>query len=178
MKATGYIVSERYGTEMRDPVIFKTIEEANNCVQHSIADDMREDFFDELEEAGINTEDDEAVLDYGMEHEYCNTDYYMGRPDWHEFRIDKVTLDLEEDLTVEKAADTKLYVVEGDYDTDLEGMIFAVCTTKELAEKARSLLFDGEDLRITEMIADSIRTDNKILNVKDMQEDSEEIEME
>ena len=112
MKATGFVVSERYETEMASPAIFKTIEEANNYVQNLIADDMREDFFDELEEAGIDTEDDEAVLNYGMEHEHCSTDCYMGRPDWHEFRTDKVTLDLEEDLTVEKAADTKLYVVE------------------------------------------------------------------
>ncbi len=56
----------------------------------------------------------------------------------------------------------KLYVVEGEYDTDLEGMTFAVCTTRELAEKAKSLLFDGKDIRITEIIANSIRTDNKI----------------
>ena len=59
----------------------------------------------------------------------------------------------------------KLYVVEGMYDTDLEGMIFAVCTTKEKAEKALKMTFDGEDVQITEMIADAIILDDEVINV-------------
>ena len=61
----------------------------------------------------------------------------------------------------------KLYIVEGDYGTDVEGMIFAVCTTMEKAEKAMRMSFDGEDLRITEVISDSIILDNKIIMVED-----------
>lgn len=57
----------------------------------------------------------------------------------------------------------KLYVVEGQYDTDLEGMIFAVCTTKEKAEKALKMTCDGEDVQITEMIADSIIIDDEVI---------------
>ena len=57
----------------------------------------------------------------------------------------------------------KLYVVEGMYDTDLEGMIFAVCTTREKAEKALKMTFDGEDIQITEMIADAIKLDDEII---------------
>ena len=59
----------------------------------------------------------------------------------------------------------KLYVVEGMYDTDLEGMIFAVCTTKEKAEKALKMTLDGEDVQITEMEADAIKLDGKVIYV-------------
>ncbi len=59
----------------------------------------------------------------------------------------------------------KLYVVEGMYNIDLEGMIFAVCTTKEKAEKALKMTFDGEDVQITEMIADAIKLDDEIIYV-------------
>lgn len=58
-----------------------------------------------------------------------------------------------------------LYIVEGDYNSDLEGMIFAVCTTKEKAEKALKLTCDGEDVHITEMPADAIKIDDEIINV-------------
>ena len=57
----------------------------------------------------------------------------------------------------------KLYVVEGQYDTDLEGMIFAVCTTRKKAEKALKMTCDGEDVQITEMIADSIIIDDEVI---------------
>ena len=59
----------------------------------------------------------------------------------------------------------KLYVVEGMYDTDLEGMIFAICTTKEKAEKALKMTLDGEDVQITEMEADSIKIDDEVIYV-------------
>lgn len=57
----------------------------------------------------------------------------------------------------------KLYVVEGQYDTDLEGMVFAVCTTRKKAEKALKMTCDGEDVQITEMIADSIIIDDEVI---------------
>lgn len=57
----------------------------------------------------------------------------------------------------------KLYVVEGMYNTDVEGMIFAVCTTREKAEKALKMTFDGKDIQITEMIADAIKLDDEII---------------
>lgn len=57
----------------------------------------------------------------------------------------------------------KLYVVEGMYDTDLEGMIFAVCTTKEKAEKALKMTLDGEDVQITEMTADAIKINDEVI---------------
>jgi len=59
----------------------------------------------------------------------------------------------------------KLYVVEGMYDTDLEGMIFAICTTKEKAEQALKMTLDGEDVQITEMEADSIKIDDEVIYV-------------
>ena len=59
----------------------------------------------------------------------------------------------------------KLYVVEGMYDTDLEGMIFAVCTTKEKADKALKMTFDGKDVQITEMVADAIKLDDEVIYV-------------
>lgn len=59
----------------------------------------------------------------------------------------------------------KLYIVEGMYDTDLEGMIFAVCTTKEKAEKALKMTLDGEDVQITEMEADAIKINDEVIYV-------------
>lgn len=59
----------------------------------------------------------------------------------------------------------KLYVVEGMHDTDLEGMIFAVCTTKEKAEKALKMTCDGEDVQITEIEADAVDIDNEVIHV-------------
>jgi len=59
----------------------------------------------------------------------------------------------------------KLYVVQGQYDTDLEGMVFAVCTTKEKADKALKMTCDGEDVEIVEMIADSIILDDEVIEV-------------
>lgn len=38
----------------------------------------------------------------------------------------------------------KAYVVEGARDTDIEGLTFAVCSTKDRAELAKKKLFDGE----------------------------------
>lgn len=59
----------------------------------------------------------------------------------------------------------KLYVVEGMYNTDLEGIIFAVCTTKEKAEKALKLILMVTDVQITEMEADAIKIDDKVVYV-------------
>ena len=56
-----------------------------------------------------------------------------------------------------------LYIVEGQYNTDLEGMTFAVCTTKDKAEKALKMTCDGEDVQITEIIADSIKINDEII---------------
>ena len=59
----------------------------------------------------------------------------------------------------------KLYIVEGMANTDLEGMIFATCTTEENAKKALKMTCDGEDVQITPMIADSIILDNEVVMV-------------
>ena len=59
-----------------------------------------------------------------------------------------------------------LYVVEGQYNTDLEGMIFAICTTKESAEKAIKMTYNGEDVQITEVIADTIKIDNEVISTR------------
>lgn len=59
----------------------------------------------------------------------------------------------------------KLYVIEGMYDTDLEGVIFAVCTTEKKAKKALKMAFDNEDVQITEMEADAIEIDDEVVYV-------------
>ena len=59
----------------------------------------------------------------------------------------------------------KLYVVEGDNNSDLEGMIFAVCTTKRKANKALKMTCDGEDVHIREMIANSIILNDEIIEM-------------
>jgi len=56
-----------------------------------------------------------------------------------------------------------LYVVEGMADTDLEGMVFAVCTTEESAQNALKQTCDGEDVCIRPIIADSIILDGKVV---------------
>jgi len=60
-----------------------------------------------------------------------------------------------------------LYVVEGQYDTDFEGIVFAVCTTKESAERALKMTLDGEDVQITEVIADTIKIDDEVISTKE-----------
>ena len=60
-----------------------------------------------------------------------------------------------------------LYVVEGRYGTDIEGMVFAVCTTKPSAEKALKMTFDGEDVKITEVIADTVKIDNEVISTRE-----------
>ena len=59
----------------------------------------------------------------------------------------------------------KVYVVEGEYGTDLEGMIFAICTDEDKAKKALLMTFDGEDVKITEVIANTIKLDDEIIYV-------------
>ena len=59
----------------------------------------------------------------------------------------------------------KLYVIEGIPNTDLEGMCFAICTTKEKADKALKMTCDGEDVQITEVIADTIIIDDEIIEI-------------
>ena len=61
----------------------------------------------------------------------------------------------------------KVYVVEGQYGTDFEGMIFAICTTKEKAEKAMemSVGYEEGELMITEVIADTIKVNDEIIPV-------------
>lgn len=60
-----------------------------------------------------------------------------------------------------------LYVVEGQSGTDIEGMVFAVCTTKPSAEKALKMTFDGEDVKITEVIADTVKINNEVISTKE-----------
>ena len=62
---------------------------------------------------------------------------------------------------------TKLYMIEGQPDTDLEGMIFAVCTTKDSAEKALKMTLDGVDVQITEIIADSVMINDEVISTKE-----------
>lgn len=61
----------------------------------------------------------------------------------------------------------KVYVVEGQYNTDFEGMIFAICTTKEKAEKAMNMSvgYEEGELMITEVIADTIKINNEIIDM-------------
>ena len=60
----------------------------------------------------------------------------------------------------------KLYILEGAYDSELEGMIFAVCTTEDKAKKAKELsIYDNDDLDITEVIADTVCINNEIITI-------------
>jgi hypothetical protein len=59
----------------------------------------------------------------------------------------------------------KLYIIEGEYGTDLEGMTFAVCTTEEKAKRALKMSCDGEDVKITEIIADTVIIDDEVIEV-------------
>lgn len=61
----------------------------------------------------------------------------------------------------------KVYVIEGQYGTDFEGMTFAICTTKEKAEKAMSMSvgYEEGELMITEIIADTIKINDEIIDM-------------
>lgn len=63
--------------------------------------------------------------------------------------------------------DNTLYLVEGQPDTDLEGMVFAVCTTRDSADKALKMSFDGRDVQITEVIADIVKIDDEVISTKE-----------
>ena len=65
--------------------------------------------------------------------------------------------------TLELLDYTVLYIVEGMKDTDLEGMVFAVCTTEESAKNAFKQTFDGKDVTITPILADPIILNEKVV---------------
>lgn len=57
----------------------------------------------------------------------------------------------------------KSYILVGSRNTELEGMIFSVCTSRKNAEEAKRLSFgDDSELEIVETEFDSIDIDNKL----------------
>lgn len=55
-----------------------------------------------------------------------------------------------------------VYVVEGDRDTEYEGLVFAVCTTKEKAENALNFVPNRDEIIITEVITNCVLTDDGV----------------
>ena len=72
---------------------------------------------------------------------------------------------LNEYVAQDDNKNNKMYVVEGEEDTEFEGMMFAFCTTMEKAEKALKLCLFPDELKITEVIIDTVIIDNKIIEV-------------
>ena len=74
-----WIVSGRIdGTEVMTPEIFYSEKEANAYADNYIADYVR----DHIDEDGIDMDDDEAVLAWGEENDYCSGWIYTGASDW------------------------------------------------------------------------------------------------
>ncbi len=119
MKAVSYIVTERYGNELFIPSLFKTLQEAEDYVRSCAAGDLRGELATELGKTGCSNE---AVLNYakstGVCREFrkddkqmtgCYKDQnewqvdicYRDEGEWHEFKIDRVEIDLERNLAIE-----------------------------------------------------------------------------
>lgn len=96
---TVYIVTNRYGTEMGEPKIYKTKEDAENYVVSEIYNAVLEEVCDEAEEADIDTNDIDTFLDWASENDYCTSyncdciDTCTVGDDWYEFKITEVDLD-------------------------------------------------------------------------------------
>ena len=82
-----YIVYGREGTELIAPKVFGSYDEAENHIKEEIASLIMMDFNLELEEAGINLKDTDAVLEWGEDNDYCDSDTYMYSSDWTEYKI-------------------------------------------------------------------------------------------
>ena len=77
MSKSIFIVSQRYGTELLEPSIFHTRNEAEDYVKKAVYDNITELVYDEIEEDGIDINNIEKVLEWAEENDYCtsyNTD--------------------------------------------------------------------------------------------------------
>lgn len=95
-----YVVSSRYGTGLDKPQIFKTEDEAQNEVKRMVLSELRERIYDKIdsdEDLGFDiTKDDDPLLEYATEHDYCasyNSNGFIDTvcigDDWMECRIDE-----------------------------------------------------------------------------------------
>jgi len=93
---TLYITTNRYGTELGDPEIFKTKEEAENSIKNAIHSQILEEVLDEVEDAGIDPDDIDAVLNWADANDYCTSyncdciDTCTIGDDWYEFKISEI----------------------------------------------------------------------------------------
>ena len=88
-----YVVSGRYGTELEETQIFYTEEEAKSYVKNIIAEDLIEEYCDELENDKVDFDDNDAILNWGIKHDYADeTTFKNGFSDWHDFQIEEKTV--------------------------------------------------------------------------------------
>ena len=69
----------------------------------------------------------------------------------------------------------KAYILIGSHNTELEGMIFSVCTSRKNAEEAKKLSFgDSNELEIIETEFDSIEIGKKLIKFPSFNATSED----
>lgn len=89
-----WIVCGRYGTELEAPEVFYSEDAAYETISKYIADDVWNDFMDELDEAGISSDDTKGIIEWGMDNDYCTENVYTYSYDWHEFRVDQIEVEV------------------------------------------------------------------------------------
>lgn len=92
-----YIVSERYGCEMEEPIAFKNKTDAEDYIKNEIFNFVYDDYMDEMEEENIDIDDINAVLEWGEANDYCTSYHDLGFPDtytadddWSEFMLTEI----------------------------------------------------------------------------------------
>ena len=88
-----WIVSGRVdGTDLITPRIYFDEKEANDYITGEIAELVKDDFYDELQEDGVDIADDNAVIEWGSEREYCYNWVYMYSSEWTEYQVSEHTI--------------------------------------------------------------------------------------
>ena len=90
-----YLLNERYGTELGEARLFYTKKEGEDYIKQAISEDVKDDFFYNLKEEGIDQNDIDAVIAWGKDKGYCDDYIYMYSSDCHEFSLTPCELDLD-----------------------------------------------------------------------------------
>ena len=100
-----FIVTSRYGVLLDDPQIFSNKEAAENVIISGVYNQVLHEVYDEIEDAGIDTDDIDAVLEWAKDNDYCTSyncdciDTCTIGDDWLEYKLKEI--DLDKDLKSE-----------------------------------------------------------------------------
>ncbi len=90
-----YVVTCRYGCELEEPMVFLNKKDAEEFIKRSIAENIREDHCDELKEDRVDFTNDDEVIDWGTERDFCDeTTSFKDRDEWHEFLLSERSINV------------------------------------------------------------------------------------